>query len=68
VRVATVTVDSVTAGKRVSMPYDPSGEDALAADISAAADEIEQGRFGPDTRYCPRCDFKNDCVHAMIGP
>ena len=68
VRVATVTVDSLVVGVRVSLPYDPSGEEALAADISLAADQIEAGRFEPDTRYCPRCDFKNDCVHAMIAP
>jgi hypothetical protein len=68
VRVATLTVDCVTAGARVSLPYDPSGEEALAADISLAADQIEAARFGADTRYCPRCDFKNDCVHAMIAP
>lgn len=65
---ATLTVDCVTAGERVSVPCDPSRDEALAADIAAAADAIEAGRFGPDTRYCPRCDFRLDCVHAMIAP
>jgi DNA helicase-2/ATP-dependent DNA helicase PcrA len=63
-RAATLTVDSVTAGERVSVPYDPSGEEALAADIAAAADAIEAGKFGPDARYCRRCDFKSDCPHS----
>jgi DNA helicase-2/ATP-dependent DNA helicase PcrA len=61
VSAATVTVDCVTAGSRVSVPYDPSGEDALAADVSAAADEITAGSFPARTAYCPRCDFRRDC-------
>lgn len=61
---ATVTSDCVIAGRRVSVPYDASGEAALIADIAAAADAIEAGRFEPDTRYCPRCDFRAACPHA----
>jgi RecB family exonuclease len=64
-RAATITMDCVTAGERVSAPYDPSGEDALAADVAAAAEEITAGKFAPDTRFCPRCDFKNDCAYSV---
>ncbi|HXT02203.1 MAG TPA: PD-(D/E)XK nuclease family protein [Elusimicrobiota bacterium] len=64
-RAATVTMDCVTAGQRVSAPYDASGEDALSADIAAAAAGIEAGEFSPDTSFCPRCDFKNDCPYSV---
>ncbi|MEK7382788.1 MAG: hypothetical protein AAB262_05815 [Elusimicrobiota bacterium] len=57
-------MDFVTAGERISAPYDPSGEEALAADIAAAADSIEAGAFAADTRYCPRCDFRCECEYA----
>lgn len=65
-RAATLTMDCVTAGERVSAPYDPSGEEALAADIAAAAASIEAGDFKPDTRFCPRCDFKSDCAYSIV--
>jgi len=61
---ATLTVDCVAAAERVSAAYDASGEAALAADAAAAADAIEARSFAPDTRFCPRCDFKNDCAHS----
>ncbi|NNN07515.1 MAG: PD-(D/E)XK nuclease family protein [Elusimicrobia bacterium] len=61
---ATVTVDCVVAGPRVSAAYDPSGEAALTADASAVADAIERASFSPDTSYCPRCDFRRDCAHS----
>lgn len=64
-RASTLTVDAVAAGERVSVTYDPAGEDALTADILKAADAIEKGEFGPDTRYCHRCDFRNDCAHSV---
>lgn len=63
-RAATLTMDCVTAGERVSVPCDPSGEEALASDIGAAATAIEAGAFAPDTSYCPRCDFRADCAHS----
>lgn len=63
-RAATLTMDCVTAGERVSAPYDPSGEEALAADVAAAAAAIEAGVSAPDTRFCPRCDFREDCVYS----
>jgi DNA helicase-2/ATP-dependent DNA helicase PcrA len=66
-RAATVTMDCVTAGERVSAPYDPAGEDALAADIAAAAAAIEAGAFPPDTSFCPRCDFRNDCAYSTAS-
>jgi DNA helicase-2/ATP-dependent DNA helicase PcrA len=59
-----LTVDCVTAGERVSVPYDGEGEDALDADIRAAASGIEAAAFAPDTNYCPRCDFRTDCVNS----
>jgi RecB family exonuclease len=66
IRAATLTVDCVTAGSRVSVPCDPSGEEALAADVAAAAGAIEAGRFEPDTSYCRRCDFRSDCAHSIV--
>jgi DNA helicase-2/ATP-dependent DNA helicase PcrA len=59
-----LTVDCVTVGERVSVPYDGAGEDALDADIRAAASGIEAAAFSPDTAYCPRCDFKKDCQYS----
>ncbi len=66
IRAATLTVDSVTAGRRVSVPCDPSGEEALAVDIADAAASIEAAAFQPDTRYCRRCDFRSDCAHSIV--
>lgn len=65
---ATLTVDCVAAGERVSAPYDPSGEDALEADIRAAASGIEAGVFEPKTDFCRRCDFRGDCAHSVARP
>jgi DNA helicase-2/ATP-dependent DNA helicase PcrA len=62
---ATLTVDCVAAGSRVTVPYDPSGEDALAADIAAAADSISSGAFSASTSYCARCDFRRECEHSV---
>ena len=64
IRSATLTMDCVTAGERVSAAYDPGGEGALAADISAAAAAIEAGVSAPDTSFCPRCDFRHDCAYS----
>jgi len=61
---ATLTVDCITVGERVSAPYDDGGEAALDADIRAAASGIEAAAFKPDTRYCPRCDFRKDCQYS----
>jgi RecB family exonuclease len=61
---ATLTVDCVAAGSRVSVPYDPAGEDALAADIAAAAAAISSGAFAATAAYCPRCDFRRDCAYS----
>lgn len=61
---STLTMDCVAAGERVSAPYQGAGEDALDADIRAAASGIEAAAFSPDTGYCPRCDFRRDCVNS----
>lgn len=61
---ATLTVDCVSVGRRVSVGHYPAASEALAADVEAAADSIEAGRFPPDVRYCPRCDFRRDCTLA----
>ena len=62
---ATLTVDCVAAGERVSVPYDPAGEETLASDIRAAASGIEAMVFAPDTSFCKRCDFRKDCAHSV---
>lgn len=59
-----LTVDCVAAGERVSAPYDGAGEEALDADIRAAASGIEAAAFSPDTCFCPRCDFRKDCAYS----
>lgn len=61
---ATITVDNVASGERVSVPCD-FDEEALVGDIAAAADGIESARFDPDTRYCPRCDFRLECPYSV---
>ena len=65
IRAATLTMDCVTAGERVSVPCDPAGDEALAADIAAAAAAIESGAFAPDTSFCHRCDFRTTCPHSV---
>jgi DNA helicase-2/ATP-dependent DNA helicase PcrA len=67
-RAATLTVDCVTAGVRVSAPCDVSGEEALVADVAAAASSVESASFEPQTGYCHRCDFKADCAHSIARP
>lgn len=62
---ATLTVDCVTVGERVSAPYDDSGAAALEADVRAAASGIEAGVFSPDTSFCKRCAFRRDCAHSV---
>lgn len=61
---ALLTVDALLAGERVTAPYDPSGEEALAADIVGAAAAIEAGSFTADTSFCPRCDFRKACAFS----
>ena len=68
IRAAVLTVDCVTAGRRVSAPYDASGEEELARDIAAAAAAVEAGSFSPDTSFCPRCDFRGDCAYSTEKP
>ena len=61
---ALLTMDCVVADARVSAPYDAAGEEALAADIRAAAAGIEAAAFSPATSFCARCDFRKDCAHS----
>ena len=63
-RPATLTMDCVAVGARVSALHDPVVEDGLSADIMQAANDIEKGKFPPKTSYCHRCDFRNDCAHS----
>lgn len=65
IRPASVTMDCVAAGERVNVPYDPAGEETLTADILNAANDIERGKSDPDTSFCRRCDFKNDCAYSV---
>ncbi|MDD5658134.1 MAG: PD-(D/E)XK nuclease family protein [Elusimicrobia bacterium] len=50
--------------RRETWDYDPSGEDELKRLIVGAAEGIERGRFAPNASFCPRCDFRNGCVHS----
>ena len=61
---ATLTMDCVTAGERVSAPCDFLDEESLVDDVAAVAAGIEAAEFKPDTSFCPRCDFRNDCIYV----
>jgi DNA helicase-2/ATP-dependent DNA helicase PcrA len=65
IRTATLTMDAVVPGERVSVPYDPSGEDALTSEILGVANGIAAAHSAPNTSYCPRCDFKDDCPSSI---
>jgi DNA helicase-2/ATP-dependent DNA helicase PcrA len=64
IEAATVTMDCVVAGERVSAPRDSSKDGTLTADILTVAEGIEAGKFEPDLSYCARCDFRKDCVKS----
>lgn len=52
----------VAAGKSVTVPYDPAGEDELEEFVARVADILAAGRaFTPDLSHCPRCEFKLRC-------
>ncbi|MBI5595263.1 MAG: PD-(D/E)XK nuclease family protein [Elusimicrobia bacterium] len=56
----------LAAGKTVSVPYDPAGEEELEAFMTRIADLIAFGRaFVPDTAHCPRCDLQDRCQQAV---
>jgi len=55
----------VAAGRRVTVSYDTSGEEALKTMIQEAAQRIEAGDFPPDISFCPRCDFRKTCAHSV---
>lgn len=61
-----LTVHSLAAGKRASIPYDDSGEDELKERILKAADSIEAGKFPPDTSFCRLCDYRKTCTHSIV--
>lgn len=63
--VGSISVHYLTENRVESKPYDASGEEALQRDIVETAEAIEAGRFGPDTRFCPRCVFKHDCAFSV---
>ena len=50
--------------RKETFPYDPAGEDELKSLIVRTAGLIEAGGFAPDTSFCPRCVFRDDCVHS----
>lgn len=64
---ALLTVHYLAAGRADTRPYDPAGEAALEREIQETADAIEAARFGPDTSFCPRCSFKNDCAFSTAA-
>lgn len=66
--VGSLAVHYLAAGRRESAPYDPSGEGALKETILRTADAIERGVFAPDTRFCPRCDFRDSCSFVNQVP
>ena len=64
-----LTVHYLAADRVESRPYDPTGEEALKAEITRVADGIEaataSGVFTPDTSFCPRCVFRTDCRYSV---
>lgn len=55
----------VLTGEKVTVPYDPSGEEALKAKIRSVADRIARKDFAPETSFCPGCDFRKTCPHSV---
>lgn len=56
----------VAAGKTVTVPYDPAGEDELEAFVTRVGDILAADRgFAPDTSHCPRCDLRGRCDKAI---
>lgn len=52
----------VAAGKTVTVPYDPSGEDELEEFLTRVADILAANRaFTPDLSHCPKCEFRLRC-------
>jgi DNA helicase-2/ATP-dependent DNA helicase PcrA len=61
---ALLTIHYLAAGKTETKPYDPSGEEALKADMLRVADLIERQQYPPDTSFCPRCVYRSDCSYS----
>jgi DNA helicase-2/ATP-dependent DNA helicase PcrA len=49
----------------VSVPYDRSREPELKRRLAETADRAAAGDFEPDTRHCPRCEFRRACPHSV---
>lgn len=60
-----LTIHYLAAGRRDTSPYDPAQEEELERLIEETADKIERQVWTPDTRFCPRCDFRNDCAYSV---
>jgi DNA helicase-2/ATP-dependent DNA helicase PcrA len=65
---ALMTIHYLAAGKTETKPYDPSGEDALKADLERVADLIERTQYPPDASFCPRCGFRGVCSYSVAKP
>lgn len=63
---AWLTLYYVAAGERVTAPYDPSGEGEIRELLTRVGDILAAGRaWKPEVSFCPRCDFRNSCVHSV---
>ncbi len=49
----------------VGVPYDRSGEPELKRLLSDTAERAAAGRYDPDIRHCPRCDFRRHCGFSV---
>jgi len=61
-----LTLYFVAVSRKVTVPYDRSGEESLKSMIVEAADRIESAKFPPDTSFCPRCDFRQRCSCSVV--
>lgn len=60
-----LTIHYLAAGKTETKEYDPSGEDELKKDLVRVADLIERRQWPPDTSFCPRCVYRQDCAYSV---
>lgn len=62
---AWLTLYYVAAGRRISVPYDPSGEAEVRELFARIADLISHGKsFTPDTTHCPSCPLRLRCAYS----
>lgn len=65
---AWLTLYYVAAGRKTTVPCDPSREVEIAELIVRVADLIASSKaFKPDVSRCPACDFRKACAHAAQG-